>query len=118
MKLIISILLTAALSFLGGLWFDWWIIAVAALVVALVIPQSPGRAFLAGFLGAFLLWAIYAWWRDMKNEHILSQKIASVLPLGGSSLLLILVTGLVAGLVAGFAALTGSYARPGKITRR
>ncbi|MBS1936171.1 MAG: hypothetical protein JST96_19380, partial [Bacteroidetes bacterium] len=41
----------------------------------------------------------------------LSQKIAQVLPLGGSVVALILVTAFVGALVAGFAALAGSYVR-------
>jgi hypothetical protein len=50
----------------------------------------------------------------MKNQGILSAKIASVLPLGGSAVLLILVTAIVGGLVAGFAAMSGSYLRLSK----
>ena len=48
---------------------------------------------------------------DAENGGILSQKIASVLPLGGSTILLILITGFIGGLVAGLAALSGSYVR-------
>lgn len=49
-----------------------------------------------------------ALWIDVKNEHILSQKIAQLFPLGGSSFLLILVTALVGALVGGLAAMSGS----------
>lgn len=111
MKFIVAIVLTALLAFAGGLWFDWWVIAVAAFLVALLIHQRAGKAFLSGLLGGFLLWGILAWWIDNKNEHILSRRIAEVLPLGGSPVLLILVTGLVAGLVSGFGAMTGSFLR-------
>ena len=111
MKMIVAIILTALLSFLGGLYMQWWSLAVAAFLVALLIPQRAGKAFLSGFFGVFLLWAILAWWIDMKNQGILSKKIASILPLGGSSILLLLVTAFVGGLVAGFAALSGSYFR-------
>ncbi|HNR15511.1 MAG TPA: hypothetical protein PKG90_02470 [Chitinophagaceae bacterium] len=52
-----------------------------------------------------------AWWIDMQNSGVLSARIASVLPLGGNNMLLILVTGVVGGLVAGFAAMSGSYLR-------
>jgi hypothetical protein len=66
---------------------------------------------LAGFLGVFLLWGILASWIDSKNNHILSQKIAQIFPLGGSYVLLILLTAFVGALVGGFAGLTGSYIR-------
>ncbi|MFZ1264458.1 MAG: hypothetical protein WAT34_13190, partial [Chitinophagaceae bacterium] len=59
----------------------------------------------------FLLWAGLAWWIDMKNNGVLSKKIATVLPLGGNSLVLILVTGIIGGLVAGMAAMSGSFLR-------
>ena len=111
MKFIVAILLTALLAFAGGIWLGWWIIAVAAFVIALLIHQRAGKAFLSGFLGVFILWGSLACWIDIRNEHVLSKKIAEVLPLGGNSLLLILVTALIGGLVAGFGAISGSYLR-------
>jgi hypothetical protein len=115
MKFITAIILTALLAFTGGLWFGWWIIAVSGFVVALLVHQRPGKAFMAGFAGLFILWAGLAWWIDLKNEHILSTRIASVLPLGGNSFLLIIVTAIVGGLVAAFAALSGSYLRSSRL---
>jgi hypothetical protein len=111
MKSIVSILLTALLAFVGGLYMQWWSLAVAAFLVALIIPQKAGKAFLSGFIGVFLLWGVLAWWIDMKNEGVLSKKIASVLPMSGSVVLLIIITAVAGGLVAGFAALSGSYIR-------
>jgi hypothetical protein len=90
---------------------SWWSVAIAAFVVAALIRQTPGKSWLAGFLGVFLLWAIIAWWIDVQNQSILSQKIARLIPLGGSTFLLILVTAFIGALVAGFGALTGSYLR-------
>jgi hypothetical protein len=112
MKFLLSTLLTLALSFISGLFLPWWGIAVVGLLVAILVRQIAGLSFLAGFLGVFLLWAGLAFWIDQKNNSILSERIAHVLPLGGSPVLLILVTGMVGGLVAGFAALTGAYLRP------
>jgi MFS family permease len=112
MRFILSILLIAVLCFLAGLYLPWWSIAIIAFAVALFIPQGIGAGFLSGFIGVFLLWALLATWIDIKNENILSHKIAQLLPLGGSSALLILVTALVGGLVGGFAAMAGSSMRP------
>jgi hypothetical protein len=111
MKFLSAIILTALLAFVGGLWLAWWSIAIAAFLIALLIHQRAGKAFLAGFVGVFVLWGALAWWIDMKNEGILSHKIAGVLPLGGSSFLLILVTACIGALVAGFGAMSGSYLR-------
>jgi len=110
-KYILSILVTALLSFVSGLYLPWWGIAIAAFLVSAAIPQKPGYSFLSGFLGVFLLWEVLAWWIDNKNNGILSQKIAVLIPLGGSTVLLIVITSLVGALVAGSAALAGCYAR-------
>lgn len=112
MRFILATLLTATLSFIAGLYAPWWSIAVISFVVALLIKQRYGLAFISGFLGIFLLWVILAFWIDAKNNGVLSHKIAELFPLGGSSVLLILVTGLVGGLVGGFAAMSGSSIRP------
>jgi hypothetical protein len=114
MKFIVSILLTALLSFTAGLYLPWWSIAVCAFVVSILILQRPLRAFFAGFAGVFLLWLIFALIIDSSNEHILSSRIASIFPLGGISFVLILITALIGGLVAGMAALSGSYLRNSK----
>ena len=111
MKFFVSLLLTAILAFVAGLYLPWWCMVFAAFFVALLIHQRSGRAFLAAFLGVFFLWAFLAWWIDMKNDSVLSKKIAELFPLGGSSLLLILISALIGALVAGFGAMSGSYLR-------
>lgn len=114
MKFFVALILTAFLAFVAGLWLGWWSIAIAAFLIAVLVHQKAGKAFLAGFLGVFILWGAFAWWIDMKNEGILTKKISEVLPLGGNSLLLILVTAFIGALVAGFGALSGSYLRSSK----
>jgi len=113
MKFITAIILTALTGFIAGIlsFSPWWGFAITTFLVAVLVHQKAGKAFLSGFLGIFLLWAGLAWWMDMKNNGILSHKIAQILPLNGNTLLLILITGLVGGLVAGFAAMSGSFLR-------
>ena len=113
MKLITAIILTALTGFIAGIlsFSPWWGFAITSFLVAVLVHQKGGKAFLSGFLGIFLLWAGLAFWMDTKNNGILSHKIAQILPLNGNSLLLILITGVVGGLVAGFAAMSGSYLR-------
>lgn len=113
MKLISSIVLTAFLAYVLGIYstLPWWSFVISSFIVALAIHQKPGKAFLTGFLGLFLLWVVLAFMKDAANDHILSQKVAKILPLGGSYIVLILVTGIVGGLVSGLASLSGSYLR-------
>ena len=59
----------------------------------------------------FLLWGMQAFFIDTSNHHILSEKVARLLPLGGSFIALILLSAFIGGIVAGMAALTGSLAR-------
>lgn len=113
MKFISAIILTALTGYIAGIlsFSPWWGFAVTTLLVAVLVHQKAGKAFLSGFLGIFLLWAGLAYWMDQQNNGILSQRIAQILPLNGNSLLLILITGVVGGLVAGFAAMSGSFLR-------
>lgn len=119
MKILSAIVLTGFLAYVTGVYstLPWWSFAVCSFVVSVAIHQRAGKAFLCGFLGLFLLWTGMAFLKDAANEHILSTKVAQILPLGGSYLLLILVTGIVGGLVSGMAALTGSYLRRSRSRR-
>lgn len=113
MKFIISILLTALLSFAVGLFsgLPWWSFAVCAFIVALAIHQRAWKAFLSGFIALALLWGLMATYIDFRNQHLLGNKVAVLFLKTESVFILILVTALVGGLVAGFAAMTGSYLR-------
>lgn len=111
MKFGITILLTFFVSFAAGLYLPFWSAAFIAFLVAIFIYQRPGMAYLAGFLGIFLLWGSLAWWIDAQNDSILSKRMAGLFSLGGSSALLILVTALVGGIIGGLSALSGSFLR-------
>jgi len=112
MKFLTATILTALLSFIAGIFMPiWWFFAVVALLVALLIHQRAGKAFLAGFLGLFILWFILAFWMDSANNGVLSVKIASLLPLRGSKWALVILTAILGGLIAGFSAMSGSYLR-------
>lgn len=112
MKFFNSVLLTALLSFIAGIYIPyWWFFAVVAFLVAVLIQQKGFKAFFAGFLALFILWFVLAFWIDLVNESVLSVKIASILPLDGSKWILMVVTAFIGALVAGFAALSGSYLR-------
>src|ERR1700761_3301563 len=108
-KFIVTTLLIALLSFIGGLFLPWWTIAVAAFIVSALIPQRPTAAFFAGFLALFLLWGGMALGIDLANGSILSARVAGVLPLHESSPAIVLVTAFVGALVGGGGALTAAF---------
>src|SRR4030095_6126431 len=107
-RFIVTIVLIALLSLALCIYFSWWMIAVVAFSVSALIYQSPSRSFWCGFLSILFLWASLSSIIDAANQHILSQKIARLLPLGGSSFLLILLSSLIGALVAGLASLSGA----------
>jgi len=111
MKFGISILLTIVVGFAAGMYLPFWSTGLIAFGVAVFVYQKPGMAYLAGFLGIFLLWGLLAWWIDAQNNSILSTRMAALFSLGGSSELLILVTALVGGIIGGLSALSGSFLR-------
>ena len=113
MKFIITILVSALLAYAVGIYgnLPWWSFVITNLLVAAAIPQKPFLSFLSGALGVGLLWMTLAIILDQGNDHILSTKVAQILPLKGSYVLLITITSIVGALLGGLAALTGSYTR-------
>ncbi len=115
MKFFISLILTILLSFAACLFLPWWSIAIAAFVVAALIPQKPFKAFLTGFVALFSLWGGLSFWISNNNDHILVHKVSQLILKMDNPYVLILATALIGALVAGFAALAGSYLRKTKV---
>ncbi len=111
MKLIVSIILTALLSYAACLFLPWWSIAIAAFLVALTIGLRPGYAFLAGFTGVFILWALISYTISLANGHLLAGKVSMLILKTENPLLLIVLSALIGALTAGMGALTGAYGR-------
>lgn len=113
MKFLSALLLTALLGYTVGVFsiLPWYCFAFTSFIVAIAIPQRAWKAFLSGFIALFILWALLAILIDQANQHLLSTKIANMLPLGGSYILLIIMTAFTGALVSGFAALAGSFIR-------
>lgn len=109
MKFISTIILIILFSFLAGLYFPWWSIAIAAFIISLLIPQKPWVSFLSGFGALFLLWGFLSVWISVSNGHILAHRVSLLIFKTDSPFLLIGTTALIGALIAGFAALTASY---------
>jgi len=110
-KFFISIILTAALSFVSCFYLPWRSIALSAFLISILIPQTPSRSFIAAFAGVFLLWGGLSFWISSINDHILAHKVSLLIIKIDSPYLLIIVTALIGGLVSGLGALTASYLR-------
>jgi hypothetical protein len=110
MRLFISIILIALLSGISEYFFPWWTLAIVAFLVTLTAGLPSGRAFLAGFSGVLLLWLVVALVIDIRNEHILSSRMAELFQLP-HSLLFILVAAIIGGLVGGLAGWSGAVVR-------
>jgi len=116
MKYIVSIFLSGLLTYAVGIYGDlpWWSFVITNFIIAIALPIKPAHAFTAGALGVGSLWAGLALGIDMANNHILSTKVAKILPMGGSYLLLIFATASIGALLGGLASLTGSFIRANK----
>lgn len=110
MKFIIRIILIAALTYLSGMIFPWWGIAIAAALISFLLPGHGFNVFVSGFLGVGLVWMAFAWKTDIETGSILSEKIVQLFPVSEVTYL-ILATGVIGGLVGAFSGLTGSSFR-------
>jgi hypothetical protein len=111
MKFFISLILTILLSFAACLFLPWWSIAIAAFLVAALMPQKPGKAFITGFTALFLLWGGLSFWISNNNNHVLAHKVSQLILKMDNPIMLVLATALIGAVVAGLAALAGSYLR-------
>ncbi|MBI3882984.1 MAG: hypothetical protein HY305_01875 [Sphingobacteriales bacterium] len=114
MKFITSVILTALLSFAACIYLPWWSIAIIAFAVAALIPQTPVKSFVAGFVALFILWGILAFLISFYNGHILAHKVSVIILKKDDPAALILITAVLGGWVAGLAALAGCFLRKAK----
>ena len=110
MRLLLTILIIAIFAGIAEWFAPWWTAAIVACVAGYASRLSTGKAFLAGFCGIALLWLVFALWRDIPNEHILSTRMAQLFKLP-SHMLYLMVTALVGAIVGGLAGWSGSLIR-------
>jgi hypothetical protein len=109
MRLLLSILLIALVSFIVTSFLPWWMIAIVCFVVTFLFRFNASKSFLAGFAGIFLLWLVVASLKDVANDHILSSRMAQLFSLS-KSFLFLLVGPVVGGIVGGMAGWSGAAA--------
>ena len=103
----LNFLVTLALAILASFFMPWWSVMVAAFIAAILFDVKGFAVFLAPFTAIFLYWMGYAFFLSNSNDFILAEKIALLLPLGGSPYALILLTAFIGGLAAGMAGVFG-----------
>lgn len=113
MRFTIAILSTAILALIGGTFAPWWIIAVAAFLVALFAGLRPSRSFIAGFAGIGIYWLLAALYHDLPNEHILSTRMAGLFHLPGSWAFMT-VSVFIGALAGGLSAWAGALLKPAR----
>ena len=100
-------LLILILSFAGGFFLPWWIVAIAAFLSALSIGRTPGRSFLSGFAAVFIVWTVLALFKSIPNDNMLAGRVVQLFPIPHNWVLLLLITAVVGGIIGGMAALSG-----------
>lgn len=118
MKSFIIFLIIGILSYVAGIRWPWWSVAIVAFVVTLVSGQRPFAAFLTAFLAIFIFWFSFAFFIDLANDHILADQMSVLFFNTQTPVLLMVVSGIIGGIVAGFAALSASCLRTKKRIRR
>lgn len=107
MKGLVLILATCLFGFAAHQWLPWWVIAAVPMVLSAALGLHALTSFLAGFSGAFLLWAGMAFWLHQSGDGLLADRMGMLLgglPAEG----MIAITGIIGGLLGGFGALTGT----------
>lgn len=94
-------------TWLTSKFFNWYAPVFPAILIGYLMNWKSGKAFLAGFIGAFLLYGIIAFWIDLANHHILSTRIGQLFS-GISGTFLVLITGITGGILVGASAAAGA----------
>ncbi len=106
---IIFFIVLLSVSLLTQLSFPWWIgVVIAPFVIAFFLSSNQKEAFFLSFISLFIIWFLGSLWSHIPSKGILTKQVAEILPLGGNSILLILVTSLIGGLVGGISAWSGA----------
>ena len=102
-----NFLLTLLLVGISSFVLPWWSVMLCAFISSVVIPLKKAAIFFIPFLAVLLFWFGYMFILSSSNDYILAKKIAILLPLGGNSFLLMLVSSVIGGIAAGCAATLG-----------
>ena len=107
MRFLLHVFLIALAAYLAELVFPWWTAPIAAFIISAIFPNTGFKSFLSGFLGVGLLWLFGAMYFSIQTDYILTEKVADLMQLGRSGVL-ISITSLIGALAGGMGAMSGS----------
>ncbi|HOU47063.1 MAG TPA: hypothetical protein PLL99_04620 [Chitinophagales bacterium] len=100
------------LSSILTLFLPWYTPFIICFLVGLALSNRPGNNFLAGLLGIGFFWFGYAIFLDIKNGHVLSNKVAELFSdslktdiTGG---VLLMITTFLGAMLGGLCAMAGA----------
>lgn len=88
----------------------WYLVAVVPFILCSTFQGKPAVDFLFTLLTVFTLWFLVALFKDVRNQSLLSGKVAEMFHLH-STYLLIVVCSFIGAVIAGLGALSGNYFR-------
>ncbi len=88
-----------------------WTLALVAFAAALLLTRPGSRPGLAGLLAGFVSWVVPAAFFNQQNHGLLAGRVAQLLPLGGQSWAVVLVSGVLGGLLGWAGAWAGAAMR-------
>lgn len=106
-KNILNFIVTIIIAYILSLFMDWYSVMIAAFLSSLLISLKRLAVFVIPFLAILLFWATYSFALSNANDFTMANRIAVLLPVGGSAYLLLLVTGIIGGIAAGISAVFG-----------
>ncbi len=107
MKLIVKIILIAALTYFGGFILPWWTVMLSAFFICFLIDGSVIGSFVSGFLGGGIIWLGYSWYLDIKTASIMSSKIIEMFPLE-DKIMLVIISGVIGAIAGGVSGVAGN----------
>jgi hypothetical protein len=110
MKLIFKTILIGVLAFIIQQMFSWWTAALAAAIIAALIPTSGFKAFVSGFFGVGLLWLGLALISSIHTDFLLTERVARLFTLE-SGYLIIVASFLIGAILGGLGAWSGNQLR-------
>ena len=116
MKQFSAFALMILMGYVLGLFtfLPWYSFVVSTFLICWTFNLKPIWALVLSFFSMLTLWAVLAIYIDVQNEHLLSKKVAEILPLGGSSNVVIAVTSFVGGLLNGLSGWSAALLRKAK----
>ena len=112
MSILLKIVTILVFSFLITLFLPWYTPFIVCFLVGFITSNIPGNNFLAGFLSVCFFWLLYALILDFRNQHFLSNKIATLfsnsLNISISGFLLLIITTILGALLGGLSCMAGA----------